>query len=167
LTLTRVPEDWQHAREQIKDYVRRVRRSYKIEMAWAIERNPKETGYHAHAITWGEWMSNQHLQRMWGGRFIDIRRMRRNKYGYLTKAAAVCGYVVKGFRQHLQVNGGRPIHMTRGYLHGLTSQQARGLWKSEGEWHLEVATSREIKFGCATIRRPEKELTIPEDEIPY
>lgn len=124
-------------------------------MAWAIERNPKKTGYHAHAITWGEWMPNQHLQQLWGGRHTDIRRMRRNKYGYLAKAAAVCGYVVKGFREHLAVNGGRPIHMTRGYLHGLTSHQARSLWKAEGEWHMEVATNAEIKWGVTTPKRKE------------
>jgi hypothetical protein len=75
---------------------------------------------------------------------------------YVTKEALrVAGYTVKGstasttadaMNAYLDLNGGRPLHWSRGYLHGLTKRQALNALRAEladGEvrtWHLEPAT---------------------------
>ena len=145
LTLTKVPEDWQHARGQIRDFVRRIRKAYDIQFAWAIEANPKGTGSHAHAITHGEYIPKDRLREMWGGRFIDIRRVEGGANDYLTKCAQVCGYTGKSVEVHLARNGGRAIHLTRGYLHGKTSREVLKLMSTGKEWRLRLATREEME----------------------
>lgn len=144
ITLTRVPSNWQHARMQIRDLVRRIRKSYKLEWAWAIEENPRKTGYHAHAMQWGEYIPKHRLQTMWGERITYIRRVGEGAEGYLAKCAAVAGYLSKDIGQHLAINGGRAIHMTRGFLGGWTSREVLQEMSSGHRWRLEHATPEEL-----------------------
>lgn len=123
--------------------VRRLRKRYRLEWAWAIEENPKKTGYHAHAIQWGEYLPQAELQEMWGGRIAHIMRVGKGTEGYLTKCAGVCGYMAKSIDRHLAVNGGRAIHMTRGYLGGWTSREVLQEMSSGKKWHIEHATEEE------------------------
>lgn len=160
LTLTRLPEtetgslDWQRSRAQVRDWLRRVRQDYPgFEMGWAVERNPRDTGFHAHGIQHGPYVPQSYLQERWGGRIVDIRAMKQPSASvYAVKAAvAVAGYLVKngsedfsGLSDHLAVNGGRAVHFTRGFLHGLTSREAGAaiaLERAGGEvrtWHGEL-----------------------------
>lgn len=135
LTLTGLPDDWQAARGQVRDYLRRLRSDgYRFEMAWAIERNPRGTGLHAHGLQHGDYVPQALLQERWGGRIVDVRGLRTPGAGvYAVKEALrVAGYVSKGATagnpeqlvEHLAVNGGRAAHMTRGFLHGLTKREA-------------------------------------------
>lgn len=137
ITLTRVPSSWQQARWQVRDLVRRLRKAYTIEMAWAIERNPKGTGFHLHAISHGEHIPKKRLKEMWGGRHIDVRAVDGHAEGYLTKCASVAGYLTKDRQQHLDLNGGRAVHFTRGFLHGWTSRQALQEMSGGNYWRLE------------------------------
>jgi hypothetical protein len=143
LTLTKVPEDWQHARAQLRDYVRRVRKAYSLEIAWALELNPKGTGVHAHALSHGEFIPTDRLREMWGGRFVDMRMASHHASGYMGKCLTMAGYASKSMADHLALNGGRAIHMSRGYLHGLTARQALKAMSSGKKWHLERATREE------------------------
>lgn len=149
VTLTLVPVSWQHAREQIKDFIRRLRKSYQTEMAWAIEPNPRGTGHHLHAIQWGEYTPQERLEELWGGRRVWIEKMKRDGAGYMTKAAIVAGYSTKNATQVLDLNGGRAVHMTRGYLHGLTSRQVRKELRTDKKWYLVPATIEEIRASLA------------------
>jgi predicted secreted Zn-dependent protease len=166
LTLTQLPTrsngdlDFQAAREQVKDYMRRVRADHKgFELAWAIERNPKDTGFHAHGLQHGSYVPQKVLQERWGGRIVDIRALRRPASGIYTvkEAVKVAGYTVKrgtenfaGLQDHLAINGHRVMHMTRGFLLGRTSRetlQDMSAMLSKGtieSWHREFATPQEI-----------------------
>jgi hypothetical protein len=72
---------------------------------------------------------------------VDIRAIEgaRKVAGYAMKEArAVAGYALKGERkleEHLDLNGGRGVHMTRGYLHGRrTDEVLEELRGSRGEY---------------------------------
>lgn len=144
VTLTKAPADWQQARMQVRDLARRLRKAYLVEWAWAIEENPKKTGYHIHAMQWGDYIPKLRLREMWGGRWIDIRKADCEGTNYVTKCAKVAGYMSKHIEKHLLVNGGRALHFTRGYLHGMTSRGALKLMASPGMWRLDHATPEEM-----------------------
>jgi len=80
VTLTALPTndgrlDWQRARGQVRELLYRVRREYPgFEMGWAIEQNPRATGFHAHGVQHGPYVPQAVLQERWGGRIVDIRR---------------------------------------------------------------------------------------------
>lgn len=165
LTLTQLPVrddgtlDFRNAREQVKDYMRRIRTEFdSFELAWAIERNPQETGYHAHGLQHGAYVPQKFLQERWGGRIVDIRAVRRPAAGIYTvkEAVKVAGYTVKGgtenfagLQHHLSINGHRVMHTTRGFLLGRTSRetlQDMSAMLSEGSiesWHREFPTPNE------------------------
>lgn len=134
ITLTKLPDDWQTARGQVRDYLRRLRQDgYAFEMCWCIEANPRGTGLHAHGLQVGDFVAQQVLQERWGGRIVDVRALKTPGAGvYAVKEALrVAGYVAKGagggseaLMGHLDRNGGRAAHMTRGFLHGRTKREA-------------------------------------------
>jgi len=143
LTLTLLPQDWQRARMQVRDLVRRVRKRFKLEIAWAIEANPRGTGHHAHGVTHGEFIPGKEIQRMWGGRHVDIRLINPGVSGYATKCAMVSGYLTKNTQTHLTINGGRAVHMSRGFLHGLTAREVQSVLSKGHEWRVGWATAQE------------------------
>jgi len=129
---------------QVRDLIRRIRMHYRCEWAWAVEVNPKRTGQHLHAIQHGDFLPQRHLQELWGGRICHITRVKKTATGYLTKVAQVCGYLTKEFDKHLKVNGGRAIHLSRGFLHGFTSREVQQVLSSDRQWHLEIGSLQEI-----------------------
>ena len=161
VTLTLLPTledgslDWQRARGQLREFTYRLRHAgYAVEWAWAVEQNPRGTGYHVHLVMWGDYIPQRELAAMWGNRRVDIRAIRRPADGlYAMKdAVKVAGYAVKhgtddfgGLSKHLDINGGRAVHMSRGFLHGLTAREAlREVALEQGgdeerTWHLEPA----------------------------
>lgn len=145
VTLTQIPEPWQLARQQVRDFLRRLRRSGTVEWAWTIERNPRGTGYHAHALSHGDYMRKELMRERWGGRFVDVRRVAATATGYLAKCQQLAGYQQKDADKHLEINGGRAIHMTRGYLHGRTAREALQEMSTGEEWYLSLATVDEIR----------------------
>ncbi len=132
VTLTGLPEDFQLARGQVRDFARRMRwDGYRWEWAWAIEANPRGTGFHAHGVQHGDYVKQALLQERWGGRIVDVRALKQPGAGiYAVKEALrVAGYVTKGaagemLPEHLERNGGRAVHWSRGYLHGRTKREA-------------------------------------------
>lgn len=132
VTLTGLPDDFQRARWQVRDFARRLRgEGHTWEWAWAIEANPKGTGYHAHGVQHGSYVKQARLQDAWGGRIVDVRALSRPGAGvYAVKEALrVAGYVTKGaagggLHDHLGRNGGRAVHWSRGFLHGNTKREA-------------------------------------------
>jgi hypothetical protein len=153
VTLTGLPDDWQRARAQVRDWLYRIRHEgYDFEMGWCIEQNPRLTGLHAHGCQHGDYVPQKLLQDRWGGRIVDVRALSRPGAGVyaMKEALRVAGYVAKGathdqaaLEDHLERNGGRVLHTTRGYYHGLTKREALvevGREFSQGEvrtWHLE------------------------------
>lgn len=174
VTLTGLPTtndgelDWPATRWQVRDLRRRLAR-YPTQWAWAVERNPRKTGYHLHAVQHGSWIPQAELARKWGDRVVDIRLIRTPEAGtYITKnAARVVGYQLKGtsdLREHLELNGGRIVHYSRLFLGGRRADdvlaEIRGP-SDPGEWLTFAATSlsgylsdvqRELRHESRTTR---------------
>jgi hypothetical protein len=88
-------------------------------------------------------MPKHRLEEMWGGRFVDIFAASLHASDYMAKLFRMAGYSTKSISESLGMNGGRAIHMTRGYLHGLTARQAMQEMSTGESWHLEHATTDE------------------------
>jgi hypothetical protein len=127
LRLSLIPEEFQRARGQVKNLGDRIRRAgYRNEWLWVIEPNPKGTGYHLHALQHGDFIPQATLQDMCGGRIPDIRKVLGgggSVSAYAMKGFGVGGYAMKGFggsfdkfKNHLELNGGRPCHYSRGFF---------------------------------------------------
>ena len=155
VTLTQAPEDWQQRRQKMRDLRRLLaRRGFQWECAWATEKGSRTGMVHVHGLQHGSYVPQRVLQEVWVAR-VDIRKVQTGGVArYVTKEALkVAGYTVKagtasttvdGMHDFLDLNGGRPMHWTRGYLHGLSKREAlqalrRELATTEGEltWHLE------------------------------
>ncbi len=136
-TLTLAPEDWTTRRQKMRNLKRLLRdKGYRWEIGWATEKNPKGTGLHVHGIQHGDRVPQALLQETWGA-IVDIRAVGKREQdrtagAYTVKEALrVAGYAVKGataspeaLAEHLALNGGRPAHWSRGFLHGKTKREA-------------------------------------------
>jgi len=144
-TLTLADQSWPLLRQKVRD-ARRIltREGYDWETAWAREAG-KQTGMlHIHGVQHGRHKVPQaRLQELWGAR-VDIREVKnlRDKTGAATytvkEALTVAGYTVKGasasaegLAEHLALNGGRPAHWSRNFLHGLTKREALSELRAE------------------------------------
>lgn len=97
------------------------------EWTWTIEQNPRETGYHIHALQHGGYIPQDELQEAClraGAGLPDIRAIKRtgiwtSRYGL--KGFGADGYGLKSFRPNgnprdsLRINGGRMEHHSRGF----------------------------------------------------
>lgn len=98
------------------------------EWTWTIEKNPKETGYHAHCLQRGRYIPQDELQEACeaaGAGQPDIRAIKRkgiwtSRYGL--KGFGADGYGLKSFRpngnarESLRINNGRLEHHSRGFF---------------------------------------------------
>lgn len=152
VTLTQAPEQWQPRRKKVRVLAEKLRKAgYKWETAWTTEAG-KETGMiHIHPLQHGSYVPQRYLQEVWGAR-VDIRKVQTGGVAqYVTKdALKVAGYVVKeatakhcSLADHLALNGGRAMHWSRGFLHGLDKRGALADLRDEladgvrRDWHLE------------------------------
>lgn len=133
LTFTLAPKDWQVLRKKVRVLKATLRAAgYDCEWAWTVEEGKKTGMRHVHALQHGSFIPQAELQDRWGA-IVDIRKINAaagaGKYA-LKEARRVAGYASKGaaahLERHLALNGGRGIHISRGYLRGLTSPE---VWK--------------------------------------
>lgn len=134
LTLTRAPVEHQRRRQKMRDFARLTRGDVgAFEFGWAVEAGSKTGMIHVHAIQWGpQKLPRERLQDRWGA-IVDVRAVKTPGAGVYTvkEALRVAGYTVKGATRsseslsaHLDLNGGRAAHWSRGFLHGLTKREA-------------------------------------------
>ena len=135
VTLTLAPEDWQARRKKARVFAAALRADgYRWEWSWTTERNPRGTGLHIHGVQHGDRVPQSRLQETWGA-IVDVRAVGRKHLEaaasrYTVKEALrVAGYAVKGaggggLSEHLDLNGGRAAHWSRGFLHGKTKREA-------------------------------------------
>ncbi len=142
ITLTQAPKDWPALRQKVRALKHDLQGDgLRLEVAWTVEKG-KETGMrHVHALQHGDYIPQAQLQERWG-RIADIRAIRgvREAADYAMKeAVSVSGYAMKGAADldaHLDLNGGRGCHVSRGYLRGETQASVLDLLqreRSEGE----------------------------------
>jgi hypothetical protein len=163
-TLTLAGQGWPALRQKVRDARRLlVAEGYDWETGWAREAGELNGMLHIHGLQHGRHKVPQdRLQDLWGAR-VDIREVKglRDKAGAATytvkEALKVAGYTVKGadnLGEHLALNGGRPAHWSRGFLHGKTKREALAdlraeladgealTWRLVPAWHVDpVAAS--------------------------
>lgn len=132
VTLTLAPLEWQVRRQRMRDLTRRVlARHSPWNVVWTTEVGSKTGMVHIHALQWGSFIPQADLERLWGAR-VDIRQVKSTPgdvSAYMTKgASAVTRYMskgsVSGYSEWRDLNGGRPLHWSSGFLGGLTYRQA-------------------------------------------
>lgn len=134
VTLTQAPDSWQAVRQRMRTLTMRVRRAgYRCEWAWTVEKGAKTGMVHIHALQHGSYVPQAALQDLWG-RIVHVRAIRgaRSAAGYAMKEAGrVAGYAMKGTHaqllDHLDLNGGRGCHLSRGYLRGKRTREVEQL----------------------------------------
>jgi hypothetical protein len=138
-TFTLASQEWPALRLKVRQARRiLVNEGYDWETGWAREAGSLNGMLHIHGVQHGRHKVPQaRLQDLWGAR-VDIREVKnlRDKSGAATytvkEALKVAGYVSKGatagdadsLGEHLALNGGRPAHWSRGFLHGMTKREA-------------------------------------------
>lgn len=138
VTLTLAPEDWQARRQKVRDLGRWARsEGFDWEIAWATELGKRTGMRHVHGLQWGrQKLPQARVQERWGAH-VDVRAVRGLRDGsgapaYTVKGALrVAGYALKGsegshdqLTAHRDLNGGRVVHWSRGFLHGETRRGA-------------------------------------------
>jgi hypothetical protein len=148
------PELWsmefQRLRQKMRDYRRiMAKRHGSYEHAWTAERGPKNGMLHVNVLQKGTFIPQAEAQKTWGG-IVHVQRIRRRggieRYA-LKEALRVTGYGVKNataseetLYEHLRLNGGRLVHLSRGYLGGQTMGDVRKRLQNDdpdsrpGEW---------------------------------
>lgn len=129
VTLTQAPDTWQPLRAKVRKLALKLRAAgYRVEWAWTVERGSKSGMIHVHALQHGSYLPQRELQEYWGRR-VDIRKVSDvdGAARYTTKHAArrMVSYTLKeagaDLGAHLDLNGGRGVHLSRNYLHGKRS----------------------------------------------
>lgn len=134
ITLTRAPADWQPLRKKISKFMTEIRSrtDRPFEMAWTVELSPKNQIPHVHGLVKSRYVRQELLQDAWGS-IIDIRAIRGPQNapaGYVLKEARqVADYALKTTQAdldaHMALNGGRLVHLSRGYLGGMRQEEVR------------------------------------------
>jgi hypothetical protein len=131
LTLTQAPGEWQRLRQKVRKLrMKMAADGYRAEWAWVVERGSRTGMIHVHALQHGSFIPQRYLQDRWGS-IVHISRISDvdSAVKYTTKHAAnrVVRYTLKQaaaeLDAHLDLNGGRGIHLSRRYLHGRRSDE--------------------------------------------
>lgn len=148
--MTLPPEKWQmefkHMRQKMRDYRRiMAKRHGTYEHAWTVERGGKNGMLHVNVLQRGTYIAQAEAQRTWGGRVhAQAIAGARGAAGYaLKEATRVTGYAMKesgrSLEEHLELNGWRLAHWSRGYFGGDTAREVRARLVRDataqpGEW---------------------------------
>jgi hypothetical protein len=118
-TITSLSGDWQSDRNAVNRmrFYLRDRDHLTFAFAWAVEPNPRGTGYHAHGWVWGDPMPRDRFQYRAAQVGFGITQMIRvthgGNFGYTMKNAM---HNAQSLDEHIRLNGREPIH-------------ARGFWR--------------------------------------
>lgn len=162
-TLTDAPDDWQSLRQKMRTLALNIRKQgYVCQWAWTVEVGSKTGMRHVHALQHGQFIPQRKLQDLWG-HIVHIERITSPRGAALysmKEARRVAGYATKNTRQHLLThldnNGGRVAHMSRGYLHGLRTREVEKLlWPNQHEltWVLELVPGAIGGPGCRQLAK--------------
>lgn len=125
ITLTQAPEGWENTRAAIKVWLRNLRRrGYDMQTLTVVEKGSETGMKHVHAVQWGDYVPKEELSESWPYGHTQIEAARAAS-DYLAKG--VVRYVAKGLdgdgrsiEEHMNLNGGRAAHWTRGFFGGMS-----------------------------------------------
>lgn len=124
--------EWARLRQKMRDYKRIMHKRHgEYEQAWTVERGKKRGMLHVNVLQKGTYIDQDEAQRTWGG-IVHAKAIKgaRGVSSYaLKEALTVTGYSLKeageSLAAHLDLNGGRLVHLSRGYLGGDTMADVR------------------------------------------
>jgi hypothetical protein len=112
-TVTSLSGDWQTDRSAVNRlrYYLRDRDHLTFAFAWAVEPNPRGTGFHAHGWVWGDRIPRDRFQyranQVGFGR-TQLKTVTHNgNFGYTMKNAT---HNARSLAEHVRLNGREPIH---------------------------------------------------------
>lgn len=132
ITLTQAPEDWQKRRAKMRKMALWARKQdLDWNVSWTTELGSNTGMIHIHAIQWGSYIKQSDLQDRWGN-IVDIRSIKTtdsNVAKYIIKSSSNVGkYIIKSsaddHKSWINLNGGRGIHVSRGYWGDLSLREA-------------------------------------------
>lgn len=134
VTLTLAPDEWQALRQKVRKLKLTLGKAgYPTEWAWTVEQGKRTGMRHVHCLQHGRYIPQRTLADAWGAR-VDIRRIGQASGAgvyAMKEALRVAGYAMKGGHDamlaHLERNGGRGCHLSRGYLRGKTTAEVEAL----------------------------------------
>lgn len=121
--LSLVGDEWQTVRGRVRRLATSLRHATRSQWQWlwVVERNPRGTGHHVHALQRGPYVPQPVLQALCRREGLGIpwiararRADRASTYG-LKGALAVYELKSAGAGDHLELNGGRLAHWSRGW----------------------------------------------------
>lgn len=126
ITLTLAPEEWGDVRKRMQDLIQYLRRhGIRVNWLWVVEEGSDTGMKHIHAVQWGDFIPWRDLLDWWGAR-VQIEAS-HEALGYLGKN--VIRYLGKGLdgdregiEHHMNLNGGRAAHWSRGFFAGLSRE---------------------------------------------
>lgn len=162
VTLTNAPDDWQALRLKVRRLAMNLRGDgYSCEWAWTVEQGSKTGMRHVHLLQHGAFVPQRELQERWGAiaHITAIRGAKRATNYAMKEAQRVAAYALKesrdAFDAHLDRNGGRPCHLSRGYLHGKRTREVEQLLSPGGDltWFLVQAweSDDEVRARAAAL----------------
>lgn len=130
--LTLAPPVWSSLRTKMKNLRRYAReRGIEWEQAWTVELGSKTGMRHVNVLQKGDFFSQAELQDLWGAivHISALESVQKATEYALKEARKVSGYALKeagkGLEEHLSINGWRLMHLSRGYLGGMTQASVR------------------------------------------
>lgn len=130
MTLTRAPSGWQETRQAMWTWNQYLRRAgIAQETLWVVEKGSSTGMKHVHAIQHGRYVPKDLLSASWPYGYTQIEGA-REAVNYLGKG--VIRYVAKGIdegdqelEEHMDINGGRAAHWSRGFFAGMSRKAYR------------------------------------------
>lgn len=129
ITLTRSPSGWQNTRKALQDWRQYLKRAgIRQEVLTVVEEGSQTGMKHVHAVQHGDFIPKELLSASWPHGFTQIEHARAAT-DYLAKG--VIRYVAKGIdseeslERHMNLNGGRAAHWTRGFFQGMSREAYR------------------------------------------
>jgi hypothetical protein len=142
--LTLAPPAWSSLRQKMKDLRRYARgRGIEWEQAWTVELGSKTGMRHVNVLQKGDFFSQAELQELWGAivHISALQSVQKATEYALKEARTVTGYALKeagkGLEEHLSINGWRLVHLSRGYLGGMTQASVRAGMLAQTEEELD------------------------------
>lgn len=146
MVLTLAPDEWKNLRQKMRNLRRWGREKFGAwEQAWTVEMGSKTGMRHVNVLQKGTFVPQAQLQERWGA-IVHVSAIESSTdvAGYAMKEARrVSGYALKEageagrLKAHLEANGNRLVHVSRGYLEGATQAQVRARLaggESEDQW---------------------------------
>lgn len=151
LTLTQAPDGWEATRQAVKSWLLHLRREgYEMHVLWVVERGENKTPEHPHGmkhihvIQRGDFIPKAVLEASWPYGSTQIAAAKQAASDYLAKG--VIPYVAKGLdsenrevlEAHMNLNGGRAAHWSRGFFHGVSRDDFAAAFPIPGRYFVEV-----------------------------